>query len=70
MRGAASRRDARLRLGCSPASPGRGSAAPRYAHCIDGQSDAANQRITDALSISDTQAGPNDEEDDDREKTP
>ena len=26
-----------------------------YAHCIDGQADAANQRITDALGIQDTQ---------------
>ena len=26
-----------------------------YAHCIDGQSDAANKRITDALGAQDTQ---------------
>jgi hypothetical protein len=26
-----------------------------YAHCIDGQSDTANKRITDALGIQDTQ---------------
>ena len=25
-----------------------------YAHCIDGQADAANQRITDALGPQDT----------------
>ncbi len=29
-----------------------------YAHCIDGQTDAANQRITDALSAQDTQPWP------------
>jgi hypothetical protein len=26
-----------------------------YAHCIDGQADAANKRITDALGVQDTQ---------------
>ena len=26
-----------------------------YAHCIDGQADAANKRITDALGTQDTQ---------------
>jgi hypothetical protein len=37
-----------------------------YAHCIDGQADAANQRITDALVTQDTQpgSGPGDEGDD------
>jgi integrase len=34
-----------------------------YAHCIDGQADAANQRITDALGTRDTQPEPGDEED-------
>jgi hypothetical protein len=34
-----------------------------YAHCIDGQADAANQRITDALGTKDTQPEPADEED-------
>ena len=29
-----------------------------YAHCIDGQADAANQRITDALSAKDTEQNP------------
>jgi hypothetical protein len=29
-----------------------------YAHCIDGQADAANQRITDALGIKDTEPEP------------
>jgi hypothetical protein len=29
-----------------------------YAHCIDGQSDAANQRITDALGTQDAQPEP------------
>jgi hypothetical protein len=33
-----------------------------YAHCIDGQADAANQRITDALGTRDTQPEPGDEE--------
>ena len=36
-----------------------------YAHCIDGQADAANKRITDALDITDTEFGPGDEGDDD-----
>ena len=39
-----------------------------YAHCIDGQADAANQRITDALSTPDIQAGLNDEEDNNSER--
>ena len=34
-----------------------------YAHCIDGQADAANRRITDALSIQDDIPDPGDEED-------
>jgi integrase len=34
-----------------------------YAQCIDGQADAANQRITDALGTRDTQPEPGDEED-------
>jgi hypothetical protein len=43
-----------------------------YAHCIDGQSDAANKRITDALGIQDTQpeSEPGDEKDDDSEQHP
>jgi integrase len=38
-----------------------------YAHCIDGQADAANKRITDALGAQDTQpeSQPGDEEEDD-----
>jgi hypothetical protein len=28
-----------------------------YAHCIDGQADAANKRITDALGVQDTPTG-------------
>ena len=38
-----------------------------YAHCIDGQADAAYERITRALGPQDTQpeSGPGDEEDDD-----
>ena len=41
-----------------------------YAHCIDGQADAANQRITDALGVQDTQSEsePGDEGDDDIEQ--
>ena len=37
-----------------------------YAHCIDGQADAANQRITDALSAKDSEPEPGDEDDGDR----
>ena len=29
-----------------------------YAHCIDGQADAANQRITDALGSTEPESGP------------
>jgi hypothetical protein len=36
-----------------------------YAHCIDGQADAANKRITDALGMQDTQPEQGDEGDDD-----
>src|SRR5207237_6308823 len=38
-----------------------------YAHCIDGQAEAANQRITDALGTQDTQpeSEPADDGDDD-----
>ena len=34
-----------------------------YAHCIDGQADAANQRITDTLDTTDAEVGPGDEGD-------
>jgi hypothetical protein len=34
-----------------------------YAHCIDGQADAANQRITDALDTTEPEPGPDDEGD-------
>ena len=34
-----------------------------YAHCIDGQADAANQPITDALGTTEPEPGPGDEED-------
>jgi hypothetical protein len=34
-----------------------------YAHCIDGQADAANQRITDALGARDTEPEPGGGED-------
>jgi hypothetical protein len=36
-----------------------------YAHCIDGQADAANQRITDALGTKDAEPEPGSEEDGD-----
>jgi hypothetical protein len=36
-----------------------------YAHCIDGQADAANRRITDALGTQDPEPGPDGEEGDD-----
>jgi integrase len=39
-----------------------------YAHCIDGQADAANQRITDALGTQDSEPGPDAEEDGDSEQ--
>jgi hypothetical protein len=38
-----------------------------YAHCIDGQADAANKRITDALSTPETERNPGDEGDADSE---
>src|SRR5271156_3032683 len=34
-----------------------------YAHCIDGQAEAANQRITDALGTTEPEPGPDDEGD-------
>ncbi len=41
-----------------------------YAHCIDGQPDAANKRITDALGVQDTrpESEPGDEGDDGSEQ--
>jgi len=39
-----------------------------YAHCIDGQADAANQRITDALGIPESEPGPGDQGGDDSEQ--
>jgi integrase len=39
-----------------------------YAHCIDGQADAANQRITDALSAQDAGPSPGGEADGDSEQ--
>ena len=41
-----------------------------YAHCIDGQADAANKRITDALGVQDTQPESGDEGDDDNAQHP
>jgi hypothetical protein len=42
-----------------------GSATDSTVHCIDGQADAANQRITDALGTTDAKPGPGDERDHD-----
>jgi hypothetical protein len=39
-----------------------------YAHCIDGQADAANQRITDALSTTGADQDSGDEGDADSEQ--
>jgi hypothetical protein len=39
-----------------------------YAHCIDGQAAAANQRITDALATQDAQPDLGDEGGDDSEQ--
>jgi hypothetical protein len=39
-----------------------------YAHCIDGQADAADRRITDALGTKDTEPEPGGEEDGDSKK--
>jgi hypothetical protein len=41
-----------------------------YAHCIDGQADAANKRITDALGAQDSrpESEPGDEGDDSSEQ--
>ena len=41
-----------------------------YAHCIDGQADAASKRITDVLGAQDTQpeSEPGDEQDGDTEQ--
>jgi hypothetical protein len=39
-----------------------------YARCIDGQADAANKRITDALSTQDSEQDPGGEGDDDSEQ--
>jgi integrase len=41
-----------------------------YAHCIDGQADAANQRIADALGAAEPEPGPGGEGDDDSEPAP
>jgi nitric oxide reductase NorQ protein len=47
------------RVGC-----GVGVMLKIYAHCIDGQADAANQRIADALGTAEPEPGPGDEVDD------
>ena len=39
-----------------------------YVHCIDGQADAANQRITDVLGAPDTGPGPGGQQDGDSEQ--
>jgi hypothetical protein len=43
--------------------PGHGGAVllKIYAHCVDGQADAANRRITDAFGTLHARAGPGDE---------
>jgi hypothetical protein len=41
-----------------------------YAHCIDGQADAANQRITDALGAKEPEPGPGGEADGGGEQAP
>ena len=41
-----------------------------YAHCIDGQATAANQRITEALGTQDDAEDPGDEDDADTEQVP
>ncbi len=35
-----------------------------YAHCVDGQADAANKRMTEALGTAEPESGPGDEGDD------
>jgi hypothetical protein len=39
-----------------------------YAHCIDGQATAANQRTTEALGIRDDEPDRSEEDDDDTEQ--
>ena len=39
-----------------------------YAHCIDGQADAANSRITDAVDAAEPEPGPDEEGDDESEQ--
>ena len=58
--------DDRLR---SPHPDGHGVAVllKIYAHCIDGQATAANQRIAEALGTQDTEQDPGDEGDGDME---
>jgi len=64
----------RLNSGCprprSPAGPAHGVVVllKIYAHCIDGQADAANRRITDVFGSQDAKPGPDDEEDGDSEQ--
>jgi hypothetical protein len=52
--------------------PAPGTASPCCSrskpHCIDGQADAANKRITDALGIQDAEQDPGDEGDGDSEQ--
>ena len=40
-----------------------------YAHCIDGQANAANERITDAPGAKDTEPEPGGDQEGDSEKT-
>ena len=39
-----------------------------YAHCIDGQADATNSRITEALGTAESEPGPGGEGDDESER--
>jgi hypothetical protein len=59
-----------MRLTGRPQGQGRRGPAEIYAHCIDGQADAENKRITDALGTQDTRPEyePGDEGDNDIEQ--
>ena len=54
--------------GRPPAGHGVAVLLKIYAHCIDGQATAANQRTTEALGIRDDEPDPSEEDDDDTEQ--
>ena len=54
--------------GRPPAGHGVAVLLKIYAHCIDGQATAANQRIAEALDIQDAEQDPGDEGDGDTEQ--